>query len=55
MESIQEHRKILQESVWISLLESAASSSAESHPFLLGVADLPPVPVLPALDHDQEQ
>jgi len=55
MESIQEHRSILQESLRLCLLEDSTFDPAEPHPFRVAVADLPPVPVIPPVDNDQEQ
>ena len=55
MESVQEHCSLLQESLWLSLLEGTATDPAEPHPFHLATADLPPVPVVPLVDHDKEQ
>ena len=55
MACIQEHISFLQEPLRISVLEGAASDSAEPNPFHLAVVDLPPVSVIPPLDNDQEQ
>ena len=55
MESIQKYCSFLQEPIRLSLLESTAPPPTEPHPFHLVSPRIPPLPVIPPLDHDQEQ